>query len=151
MLDIYIDADACPVKEDTFRVAKRYHLKVIVVSNSPLSLPRAEWIVPVVVGSGFDAVDDWIETQIQKQDVVITNDLLLAARCLKKEVRVLDPRGKILTEDNIGDALMHREFMYELRQMGSMKTGPKQMGKKHRSSFLSALDQVINKIRNNQQ
>ena len=147
MLDIYIDADACPVKEDTIRVAKRYSLKVTVVSNSPISLPRETWIVPVVVGSGFDAVDDWIAEQIQKDDIVITNDLLLAAQCLKKEVRVIDPRGKILTEDNIGDALANRELMYELRQMGSLKTGPKQMGKKHRSNFLAALDQVINKVR----
>ncbi len=147
MLDIYIDADACPVKEDTFRIAKRYALKVLVVSNSPKALPRADWIVPIVVGEKFDAVDDWIDEHVQKEDIVITNDILLAARVLKKGARVVDPRGRLFTDDNIGDALANRELMYELRQMGALDLGPKKMGKQNRSSFNSALDELINAIR----
>jgi uncharacterized protein len=147
LLDVYIDADACPVKEDTFRVSKRYGLKVYVVSNSSIVLPKADWILPVVVGGHFDAVDDWIEANVKPNDIVITNDLLLAARCLKKESRVIDPRGNIRTEDNIGEALATRELLSELRQMGAMNTGPKKMGKNHRSNFLSELDRLINQIK----
>ncbi len=144
MSDIYIDADACPVKEHTFRVAKRYGLKVFVVSNSSIVVPAAEWIEAVVVGSAFDAVDDWIEGKVTEDDIVITNDLLLTARCLKKGARVMNPRGKVYTDENIGDALSTRELMSELRQRGVLDLGPTKMGKNHRSSFLSALDQEIN-------
>lgn len=146
MPEIYIDADACPVKEDTFRVAKRYDLKVWVVSNSPMHLPRAPWIEPVVVGNQFDAADDWIDEHIKPFDIVVTNDILLAARCLKKEARVIDPRGHVYTEDNIGDALSTRELMSELRQRGELNLGPKKMGKNHRSNFLSSLDKIINAV-----
>jgi uncharacterized protein len=138
-----MDADACPVKEDTFRVAKRYSLTVVVVSNTSILLPRADWIQAVVVEKTFDAVDDWIAEEVKPNDIVLTNDLLLAARCLKKEGRVIDPRGKILTEENIGEALARRELMAELRQRGELNLGPKKMEKKHRSNFLSNLDQII--------
>ena len=147
LLDIYIDADACPVKEDTFRVAKRYALKVFVVSRVPIFLPKADWILPVVAGDQFDAVDDWIEAHIQKDDIVITNDILLAARCLKKESRVLDTRGRVFDEDNIGEALAHRELASELRQRGELGLGPKKMVGKHRSNYNSALDELINAVR----
>lgn len=141
---IYIDADACPVKEDIYRVAKRYGLTVHVVTRVPIHVPRADWILPAVAGDGFDAVDDWIDAHTGTNDIVITNDILLAARCLKRGSRVLDPRGKIYDDENIGDALATRELMAELRQRGEMNLGPKKMGKTHRSSFLSALDLVIN-------
>lgn len=145
-MDIYLDADASPNKEDTFRVAKRYNLKVFVVSNSPKHIPREDWIVPVIVEKDFDAADNWIAEHVQKDDIVITNDLLLAGRCVKKEARVLDPRGRILDEDNIGDALSTRELMSELRQRGELNLGPKKMGKNHRSAYLSALDELINLV-----
>jgi uncharacterized protein len=143
---ILMDADACPVKEDTFRVAKRYGLEVVVVSNAPLSLPTASWIVPIVVEKEFDAVDHWIVESLRADDIVITNDLPLAARCVEKGGRVIDPRGKILSEENIGEALAHRELMAELRQRGELNLGPKKREKKHRSQFLSSLDQVIHQV-----
>ena len=144
---IYLDDDASPVKEDTFRVAKRYQLKVFVVSNSPIFLPREDWIEAVVVEKEFDAVDNWIAGHAGQKDIVITNDILLAERCLKNQSRVIGPRGKIYTEDNIGDALANRELMSELRQRGDLNTGPKKMGKSHKSNFLSSLDLVINQIK----
>ncbi len=148
MLDVYLDADACPVKEDTFKVAKRYGLKVFAVSNVPLMLPRADWILPVVTGKDFDAVDNWIAEHVTKDDIVITNDILLAERCVRKEARVLNPRGHVYDHDNIGEAVSMRELMSELRQRGAMDLGPKKMGKNHRSNYLSSLDQVINAVRN---
>ena len=148
MLDIYVDADACPVKEHTFKVAKRYQLKVLVVSRVPIFLPKADWIVPVVAGEGFDAVDDWIAADIKKDDIAVTNDLLLAERCLKQEARVIDPRGRILDADNIGDALATRELLAELRQRGEIGLGPAKMGKKNQSNYLSSLDTVIQSVKN---
>lgn len=143
---VYLDADACPVKEETFRVAKRYNLKVYAVSNVPLFLPRAEWILPVVTGKDFDAVDNWIADHVEKRDLVITNDILLAERCVRKEAVAINPRGGIYDENNIGEAVSMRELMSELRQRGAMDLGPKKMGKNHKSNFLAALDQVINKL-----
>lgn len=147
MLDIYIDADACPVKEDAFRVAKRYQLKVLVVSRVPMVVPRADWIVPVVAGDGFDSVDDWIDSHIGKDDIVITNDILLAARCLKREARALDPRGRIFDENNIGEKLANRELLSELRQRGEIGLGPAKMEPKNKSNFLSSFDLLINRVK----
>ena len=146
MPTIFIDADACPVKEDTFRIAKRYSLKVVVVSNHKKEVPKENWISSVEVEKRFDAVDDWIESNIQAKDIVLTNDILLADRCIKKNAHPIDPRGKIYTENNIGEALATRELMSELRQRGALDLGPKQMGKKHRSNFLSSLDLLINRV-----
>ena len=148
MLDIYIDGDACPVKEHTFKVAKRYSLKVFVVSNREIFLPKADWIIPIIAEKTFDAVDNWIAEQVKENDIVITNDLLLAERCVRKQARVLDPRGKILDEENIGEAVSMRELLSELRQRGALDLGPKKMGTAHRSKFLSSLDILINKVRN---
>lgn len=147
MLNIYIDADACPVKEDTFRVAKRYGLKVVVVSRVPIHLPMADWILPVVAGDGFDRVDDCIVEKIGAKDIVVTGDLLLADRCIKKSARVIDPRGRILDEDSIAEALSMRELLSELRQRGEIGLGPPKMGKKHKSNYLSSLDELINRIK----
>lgn len=148
MLDIYIDADACPVKEDALKIAKRYSLKVFVVSNHAKQLPKADWIVPVVVDKDFDATDRWIEEKIQAKDICLTNDLLLAQKCVSKNALVIDPRGKILDEDNIGEALATRELMYDLRQSGALDLGPKKMGKNHRSNFLQEFDRLIHLIKN---
>ena len=147
MLDIYIDADACPVKEEAYRVAHRYQLRVFVVSHHLIRVPEETWITPVVVTTGFDAVDNWIEAEVKKKDIVITNDILLAQRIILKEATAIDPRGKILDEENIGDAVATRELLSELRQSGDLKLGPKKMGKNHRSNFLSAFDTLINKIK----
>lgn len=143
---LYIDADACPVKEDTFRVAKRYSWKVWVVSRVAIHLPIADWILPVVAGDGFDKVDDWIAEHIDTNDIVVTGDLLLAERCIKKSARVIDPRGRLLDSDNISEALSMRELMSELRQRGEIGLGPAKMGKKNKSNYSAQLDELINKV-----
>ena len=144
MIKIYIDADACPVKEEIFRVAKRYSLPVYVVSHQPIVVPQVEGILPIVVPQGFDAVDDWIETQVVPFDIVITGDILLADRCIKKGSLVTDPRGRVLDENNIGEALARRGLMDELRQRGEVGLGPQKHGKKQNSNFLATLDTLIN-------
>lgn len=143
---IYIDADACPVKEQTFKVAKRYSWKVFVVSRVPIFLPRADWILPVIAGDGFDKVDDCIVERIGKNDIVVTGDILLADRCVKKEARVIDNRGRILDADNIAEAVAMRELVSELRQRGEIGLGPAKMGKKHQSNYLASLDELINRV-----
>lgn len=144
MVKIYIDADACPVKEETFRVAKRYSLSVYVVSHHPIRLPQADWIIPQVVPQGFDAVDDWIVENVASYDVVITNDILLAGRCVEKKALVTDPRGRIYDENNIGEAIARRGLLDELRQRGDIGLGPQKHAKKQTSNFLSTLDSLIN-------
>jgi uncharacterized protein len=146
-MEIYVDADACPVKESVFKVASRYQLKVYLVSNHPKLVATAENIVQVTVEKKFDAVDDWIASHIQWNDLVITNDILLADRCIKIGALAIDPRGKILDENNIGEALSMRELLSELRQRGDLQTGPRSMGKKHHSHFLANLDQVIHRLK----
>lgn len=145
-MKIFIDADACPVKEHTYRVAARYGIKILVVCNHPIHIPASESIEMVVTENRFDAVDDWIETNIEKNDIVITGDIPLAARCLKKEGRVINPRGRIYTEDDIGEAIATRELLSELRQRGEIGLGPQKMQKKNHSNFLSSLDLVINQV-----
>lgn len=146
MPSIYIDADACPVKEFTFRVAKRYGWKVFVVSRVAIHVPRAEYIHPVVAGEGFDRVDDWIVEHIGENDIVVTSDIPLADRCVKKSARVIDNRGRILDADNIAEAVAMRELVTELRERGEIGLGPAKMGKKQQSNFLSSLDELINRI-----
>lgn len=146
-MEIYIDADACPVKESVFKVAQRYGIKVFVVSNHPKLTPKSDSIVSVVVEKTFDAVDDWISGQIKTNDLVVSNDVLLAERCIKKGALAMNPRGKILDENNIGEAVSMRELLSELRSRGDSTTGPKAMGKKHQSNFLANLDKVINQLK----
>lgn len=147
MIQIYIDADACPVKEETYKVAARYKLKTYVVANQYQNVPRDPLIELKIVSGGFDAVDDWIVNQATKHDVVITSDILLADRCLKRQARVLGPKGDEFTEDNIGSAVAMRELMQNLRHMGEMRGGPAPMDKKARSQFLGKLDQIIQSLR----
>lgn len=147
MLDIYIDADGCPVKDEIYKVAARCSLRVFVVSNSFLNVPLDVRIQPVRVGSDLDAADDWIAEHIDKGDIAITADIPLASRCLQRGAEVLDPRGRPFTEDNIGDALATRELKDTLRQMGIDGGGPPPMDKKHRSRFLSALDTVVQRVK----
>jgi uncharacterized protein len=146
MLTVYIDADACPVKEEVYRVARRYAMKVKVVANSLMRVPTDE-LVELVVREGFGAADDWIVEQSGPGDVVITADIPLAARALAKGARVLDAKGYPFTENDIGEALGMRELMDELRKSGVMTGGPAPMTPKDRSRFLSKLDEAINAVR----
>lgn len=147
MLDIYIDADGCSVKEEVYKVAGRYQLKVLVVANKPLTIPLSNLIIMQVVAGGFDAADDWIAETISTGDILVTSDLLLADRCIKRKAKVLGPKGHELHEENIGQALAQRELSAHLRNLGNTKTGPAPMEKRDRSQFLATLDQVINAVR----
>ena len=139
---IYVDADACPVKAETVKVAERHGLPVVFVANAWLAVPRAPRVRVQVVPGAFDAVDDWIVEHLQRNDVVVTTDIPLASRCLKLGARVLRPSGKPFTDDNIGDALATRELMTDLRAYG-VGGGPPPFGPKDRSRFLDALELVL--------
>lgn len=144
MIEIYVDGDACPVKEEIFRVAKRYGLKVHLVANSNLRIPRDPLFDMVVVRGGqLDVADDWIAERVTGTDIAITSDLPLAARCLAKGARVLDSRGKVFTDDAMGDALATRELMAQLRDMGMVSGGPAPFEAKDRSRFLQSFDTLI--------
>jgi len=148
MLDIYIDADACPVKREVYKVADRCGLRVFVVSNSPIHVPPGRTrISNIAVGPGDNAADDWIAENIGAGDICITADIPLASRCLKQGASALGMRGKPFTEDSIGDALATRELLSTLRDTGQVSGGPPPMTKKDRSRFLDSLDQIIVKIR----
>jgi uncharacterized protein len=144
---IYVDADACPVKEEIYRVARRHEAKVYVVSNNPIRVPAEPLIEMVVVKGGFDAADDWIVEQIGGGDVAVTTDIPLAGRCLRKGARVLGPKGYTFTEDSIGEALATRGLLEMLRQSGEHGGGPAPFAKADRSRFLSKLDEVLHAIR----
>ena len=147
MLKIYIDADGCAVKDEVYKVAGRYQLKVLVVANQYLNVPVDPNIEMQVVSGGFDAADDWIAETIEENDILITSDLLLAERAIKRQARVLGPKGRELDEENIGSALASRELASHLRDLGDKGTGPKPMKKSDRSQFLSKLDQIIQQLR----
>ncbi|HET6575249.1 MAG TPA: YaiI/YqxD family protein [Fimbriiglobus sp.] len=146
MLTIYVDADACPVKEEVYRVARRYAMRAVVVANNPLWVP-ADPLVELVVRTGFGAADDWIAEQCGPGDIAITADIPLAARCVAKGTLVLDPKGRPFTERNIGEAVAMRDLREELRQGGEMTGGPSPMTPKDRSRFLSKLDEAVNAVR----
>ena len=148
MISLLIDADACPVKQETYRVAERHALKgtalkVFVVSNSPIAVPRDEVIERVVVAAGMDEADNWIAERAQRGDIVITADVPLASRCVKAGATVIAPNGKPFTEDMIGAALATRNLMDSLRSSGEITGGPKPFTPRDRSAFLAALDQAI--------
>lgn len=147
MIQIYIDADGCPVKDETYKVAARYKIKVRVVANRYLSVPIDPLVEMHVSDSGFDAADNWIVEQVTNRDIVITTDILLADRCVKKGARVLGPKGEEFTEDNIGSAVAGRELAERLRQMGELRGGPAPMDKTARSKFLGKLDQIIQALK----
>ena len=146
---IYIDADACPVKAEIYRVAERYGLKVYVVSNSYINVPRDPRIERVVVSDGFDAADNWIAEHAGPGDIVVTADIPLADRSLKAGAAVIGSTGLPFTTSSIGMAMANRELLSNLRAMGEITGGPKPMTAKDRSRFLSALDETIQKIRRN--
>ena len=140
---ILVDADACPVKDEIYRVALRHEVPVSVVSNARLRVPDHPLIERVVVSDAFDAADDWIAEQAHDRAVVITADILLADRCLKAGARVIGPTGKPFTHASIGGAVATRAIMADLRAGGDIIGGPKPFAKADRSRFLQALDQVL--------
>lgn len=145
MLTIYVDADACPVKDEVYRVARRYGLRVAVVANAPLRVP-ADPLFELVVRQGFGAADDWIAEQAGPGDVVVTADIPLAARCLAREARVLDAKCQPFTDAGIGSALALRDLLAGLREGGVVTGGPAPMAPRDRSRFLSKLDETVNAV-----
>ena len=149
-ISIYIDADACPVKQEAYRVAERHALKgtalkVFVVTNSPIAVPRdmGDLIERVVVGAGMDEADNWIAERAGRGDIVITADVPLASRCVKAGADVIAPNGKVFNAESIGMTLATRNLMDSLRSAGEITSGPKPFSPRDRSSFLAALDQAI--------
>lgn len=146
-IEIWVDADACPVKDEVYRVAERHRLKVHVVANQPIGVPREPWIERVIVAQGPDVADDHIAAHARRGAVVVTADVPLAARCVKAGASVLSPYGKPFSEDSIGMALATRNLMDELRSAGMTTGGPPPFGPKDRSRFLSALDLAIVRLK----
>ena len=152
MIALYIDADACPVKQEIYRVAERHALKgtalkVFVVSNSPIAVPREEMIERVVVGAGMDEADNWIAERAAAGAIVITADVPLASRAVKAGAEAIAPNGRPFTADSIGMTLATRNLMDSLRSAGEVTGGPKPFSPRDRSSFLSALDQAIVRLK----
>jgi uncharacterized protein YaiI (UPF0178 family) len=147
VLEIYIDADACPVKDEVYRVAERYGLKVLVVANGWLRVPDSALVERVTVTGGLDVADDWIAERAGVGDIVITADIPLADRCIKGGARVLAPTGRPFTPDSIGNDLTTRNLLTELRDTGQIRGGGRPFGKQDRSRFLGALDNLIQAIR----
>jgi uncharacterized protein YaiI (UPF0178 family) len=144
---IFVDADACPVKNEVYRVAERYGLKVFVVANSFMNVPRSDLIERVIVTLGPDVADDWIVERVGEADIVITADIPLAGRSVKKGASVLSPTGKVFDGDSIGMALATRDLMTDLRSAGAVTRGPPPLTRQDISRFLSALDLAVTKIK----
>ncbi len=147
MIRVLIDADACPVKDEVYKVAFRHCVPVTVVSNSPIRIPAHDLIDRIVVSDGFDAADDWIAEQAGPGCVCITADILLADRCLKAGASVIAPTGKPFTTSSIGAAIATRAIMADLRAGGDAIGGPPPFSKADRSRFLSALDETVVRLR----
>ena len=140
---IYVDADACPVKQEVYKVARRYRLEVILVSNSRMRVTEPDIARLIVVDGELDAADDWIVEQLVAGDVVITADIPLASRCVKRDARVLAPTGFEWSDDNVGQALATRDLLTGLRDAGAVLGGPPPFQQRDRSRFLHSLDQII--------
>lgn len=147
MLDLYVDADACPVKAEVFRVAERYGLKIFVVANSWMRVPDDPMIELIMVADGLDVADDWIADRAGEGDIAITSDIPLAARCVKNGARAIGPDGRPFTEDGIGDVLATRNLMTDLREAGEIRGGGRPFTKQDRSRFLQTLDTTIQAIK----
>jgi uncharacterized protein len=143
LLEIFVDADACPVKDEIERVAERHGLAVTIVSNSGMRPSRNPRFRHVLVTEGPDAADDWIAEHIGAGDIAVTADIPLASRCLAKGAHVVAPNGKVWTAANIGNALAGRELSRHLRELGVATSGPAAMNRQDRSRFLSALDTAV--------
>lgn len=147
MVEIFVDGDACPVKDEVERVAARHDLQVHIVSNGGLRPSRNPRFHHVIVAEGADAADDWIAEHIGSDDIVITSDLPLAARCLAKDAVVLNPKGEIVSQDRIGMALAMRDLSRHLREVNGRETHHAEFAKKDRSRFLDALENAIQRLR----
>src|ERR1044072_6124567 len=144
---VYVDADACPVKQEVYRVAERHALKVFVVSNTPIAIPRHPLVERVVVAAGVDGADDWLAQRAAKGAIVVTQDIPLAARAVKAGAVAIAPNGKPFTEDTIGMALATRNLRDSLRSAGEITGGPKPFAPKDRSAFLQSLDREIVRLK----
>ncbi len=147
MLHIFVDADACPVKQEVYRVAIRYRLSVTLVANTWMRIPKEGRIALEIVKDGFDAADDWIVDHVNPGDIVVTADIPLAHRCLQKGALVTGTTGKPFTENNIGQAVAARDLLSELRSAGEITGGPPPLKKRDRSRFLQQLDNMIQSMR----
>ena len=143
---IYVDADACPVKDEVYRVAARHGLPVSVVANGFIRVPQDPLIERIAAGTAPDAADDWIAARAGATDIVITADVLLAGRCVKAGAQVIAPTGKPFTEESIGMTVAVRNLMHDLRSAGEVTGGPRSFAPRDRSAFLSALDQTLRRI-----
>ncbi len=150
LIRIYVDADACPVKDEIYRVAVRHGLPVSVVAGQFIRVPQDPLIERIAAGSAMDAADDWIAERAGPCDIVITADIPLASRCVKSGAEVIAPNGKPFTEQSIGMTLAVRNLMADLRSSGEITGGPKSFAARDRSAFLSALDQTIRRIQRRQ-
>ncbi|WP_273719710.1 MULTISPECIES: YaiI/YqxD family protein [unclassified Bartonella] len=146
-ITLLIDADACPVKDEVYRVMNRYQLKTFVVANRFLALPDEELVERVIVPGEFNGADDWIVEHVHEASIVITSDIPLAARVVKAGGVCLSPTGRIFDVNSIGQALAMRNLMEDLRGQGNMTGGPRPFGRKDRSTFLSALDLAIQRLK----
>ena len=146
-ITILVDADACPVKNEIYRVAERHGLRVFIVSNAPIAVPRDPLVERVVVAEGMDKADDWIAERARPAAIVITADIPLASRAVKAGAVVLAPNGRIFTEDSIGMALATRNLMDDLRSAGAVTGGPRPFSPKDRSAFLSAIDLAVVRLK----
>jgi len=143
VIEIFVDADACPVKQEVYDVAGRHGLNVVLVANSKMRTPPGASVEMIVVAEGPDVADDWIAENVRAADVVVTADIPLAARCLEVGARALGPQGREFTKDMIGGALATRELKSELREAGVASGGPAPLAQRDRSRFLSRLDQLV--------
>lgn len=146
MLHIYVDADACPVKDEVYKVARRYGLRVTLVANSWMRVPGGD-VELVVVDQGRDEADDWIAAAVERDDIVVTGDIPLAARCLDRGAKVLGHKGRPFTAANVGEALATRHLQAQLRDQGITGGGPPPFSAKDRSLFLQKLDEMVNAIK----
>jgi uncharacterized protein len=144
---IFVDADACPVKPEVYRVAERYGLRVFIVANAFMQVPRSDMIERVVVPEGPDVADDWIVERAGGSDIVITADIPLAARSVRKSATVLSPTGKLFDDNAIGMAVATRDLLTDLRSAGAETRGPKPLSRQDISRFLSALDLAVVRLK----
>jgi uncharacterized protein len=144
---IFVDADACPVKPEVYKVAERYRLKVFVVANSFMNVPREPTIERVIVSEGPDIADDWIVERAGASDIVITADIPLAGRCVRNGATVLSPTGKPFDDNSMGMALATRDLMTDLRSAGAVTRGPAPLSRQDISRFLSALDLAVTRLK----
>ena len=144
---IFVDADACPVKPEIYRVAERYGLRVFVVANAFMAVPRSDLIERVIVAEGPDAADHWIAERATESDIVVTADIPLAGRCVRNGATVVGPTGKPFTEDSIGMALATRDLLTDLRSAGATTRGPPPLTRQDISRFLSALDLAVTRLK----